>query len=322
MPVCTQAVVLQFHLHASMEHSKPLPWVGRWTGGSLVVGSTEDVPKRPLIPVDIPIGDGLSMTASCMAFHQFTRCHMMLMVSVEDINQVWHLTQNFVAASIFTSTLHSSRAIAARSPLSGCFVERIASSHFTIGIITQLPPVDVKHGGGDDALSVTPDVADWLTTCYPTITPAKWAHVDMYADVPVCVGHRSAVVKVWMEVAPEHVRTFKPLPSIRVALHTTDTALQDTTQHHQHGPAACPYDSVKLFLVRPAENRLIGVTSMQLAATWEPSSRALCVFDRVMTAASGETLIGIECTVKEAYRPFVAPITHFIPPFLVVDAAA
>lgn len=329
---------IAFYHHTALVVSCCLPWRGHFRNKQLFVTSLITMGDRPCDcespqPVDalrggecsasrVAIGDCLSATMSCMQFNTYTRCHSVC-VSVEDVDFLWADTITFVASDIANCGCASPLALAARAPIVGAFVERLSSSQFSIGLITQRS--ECEH--------VLQLVRRWCSACgleFMSVTP--------FLELPMCRPQRRVTMKVWVEQTDKHVTASELLPRIHVAISQkrSSCASQDSSAPRAHV-------AVKLFSPRAADVVLRGDLQVMLAEpnaasrssstsssiggpasaphkcyTLHSDHREVLAFDNVMVATPGETLIGVECVVRPEYRPFVLPLTGLIPPFLVV----
>lgn len=338
-------VYLRFGFHESMENASWLPTEGHWCSekgklsfitsdnitSSVVDSNRSFTSSQAPVPNTLAIGDALSATATCTKFQQYTRAQIVPFVNAENIKQIWEETIEFVAQRIFNSKFASFFAVSARVVTLGCFVERVTSSQFSVGIITQTHDTEVPHSVSGA------EVALWCGACFG----GQSDQVLRNAQVPICQGHRNATMNVRAEAGAQQIHAGELMPPIHVVCR------KSLNSHSSRCTiAGSAFSRVKLFLIRPNDGVLQGITMFQLNGEPNPPHRTDCnsfhplamdvphlpstsanhqlqhiVFQHVAVSVAGETLIGVECCIKDAYRPFVAPLMQVIPPFLVVPAS-
>jgi hypothetical protein len=348
MPVtaCRRAseVFLRFGFHESMESTLWLPIQGHWNTekGKLDLISPEssqyDIDihsecmatskKGPMhCPTTLAIGDALSVTASCMKYHEYTRAQIVPYVNADNVERVWQKTIAFLAQSVLTSQYASYFAVSARVVTIGCFVERVTSSQFSIGIITQS-----HEGVGVPGSASSQEIAAWCGASLENVIRSE-QDILRGAEVPICRGYRQARMTVRAEVGAQQLVAGHIMPPIHVHCHFGEV------RQMPPATASTAISCVKVFLLRPQDSRIQGHTVQRVGDAAERGnvdhflpllsssiaqkplkthSRDHFVFEHLVVSAPGETLIGVECCIKEQYRPFVAPLLQWIPPFLVL----
>lgn len=195
-------------------------------------------------PTTLAISDAFSVSASCMKFHEYSRAQVVPFVNADNIERVWQSTIAFLAQSVFASQHVSYFAISARVITIGCFVERVTSSQFSIGIITQTHE-DVSTPGN----AASQELAAWFSSSLEGIVRSS-SDILPNVEVPVCRGFRQVRMTVRGEVGAQQVAVGHVIPPIHVVCHFD--------RHSLPSVALAAISCVKVFLLRPQESKLQG----------------------------------------------------------------
>lgn len=235
------------------------------------------------------INDAASYCVDTAVFGPTTASHTINGLDSVKAASLWESTAVF--AMLQATTCHGRRS----SPVAvGVFCLRMSSSSFTVGIVTE---------GSRNSEQVVSTVNAWLVSA-STLLPSD-ATVETFVDLPICSGQRKGRIAVWWQQSDKRVTPGTPLPTIKVTVDVPTTTSN-----------CFPFTEARLFLGRPLNSKLQGLTCQQL----QPGKSVL-FFTDVTVTATGEHLIVVEAGILPDFKPFVAPLTSYIPPFLVIPDA-
>lgn len=273
--------------------------------------------------------ESLSMTASHAEYTSLTRCHTVEGLTGEQVTQFWQHAVVLAAKQIMNTVSGSLRR--GGTPVVGVFLMRSGAAEFTVGLITQGTPRDVRL---QDAL---------LQFC------DKYTLTKTYAELPLCAAHRAKALRLWWEPRTERVTPRRVMPPIKVIL-------EEPLQPKQNITPFCGYAAVNVFLCRPAASRLCGSTrrllgaagcgatdKVELRVTEKQDVRGAAFaeddaqgasssanvkgkqqrivvfyFDDLYVVEEGEHLIGVQVETLPSYRAFIPALYGHLAPFLVV----